>query len=659
MRRSRAVVTALGCLAVALAITSVAASVISDWTWAEYVASYTFTNTVVGLALAGPGAVLAWFRPRNAVGWLLLAGGLGHLVSAALAPVGVIGLAAEWPIVLTRALATVFVVAWGLGLPTLFFLALLLFPDGRVPSRKWSWLAGLIVASAVWSVVTPAITPVATVPGEPGSVSLLAIPSAPVALFDVVNTVVSLTIVAAVLMSLVLRYVRGTEATRRQLLWLILAVFAMFVLNLQRWITGDGPILLLLSAGLLPIAIAIAILREGLLDIRVVVSRTLVYGLLIGLVVALYAGLVAALTAVVPAEADRTVAVVAAVVVALVFNPLRVLLQRAISRAFFGNRDDPAIAARRVSSGLDDRIDDVLEGLRASLRLPRLAVTSRDGAVIAEAGAVPDGAVEESLPLDRRADMDAANRLVVTLRAGEQRLHPADARVIELVRGPIALLLHARALTEDLRRARVQTVEARELERARLYRELHDGLGPALTGSVMRMDAAANVIAADPARARAVLEAARRDTAAALEELRGLVYGLRPLALNGRGLVAALREQEAADTVPSVSVVADDDLPDVSPAIEVAAYRVATEGIANARRHSDARHVRVELAARDGALEVTVVDDGTPPQMHTPGVGIRSILERAEELGGTASVGPSPGGWSVSATFPFSGVGSR
>ncbi|MGB4778936.1 sensor histidine kinase [Microbacterium sp.] len=668
MTRSRTVVVVVAGVVVALTVASVSASVIAGWSWDTYVSSYTFTNTVVGVALAGPGLFIAWFRPRNAVGALLAVAGAGHLVSAAIAPIGTIGLAAGWPEPVTRVLATLFLVAWMIGLPALFFLALLLFPDGRLPSPRWAWLAWLIVTFTAWSVVTTAITPGPSVNGEPGTTSLFAVEGAPVAVFDVGNLIMSLTIVAAVVTSLLVRYVRGDAQTRRQLLWLILAVLAMLALNSQRWITGDGPILLLLSAGLLPVAIAIAIVRERLLDIRLVLSRTVVYGLVIAAVVALYAGLVAGLTLVVPQGADRAVAIGAAVAVALVFDPLRLLVQRAVGRLFFGTRDDPAGTAGRVGAGIGESgaagsLEDVLHELRTALRMPRLAVTEGSRVVAVDGDGDGDGHDRHGDGDDRRGaePRDAAHEtlslggdvaLTVTLRAGERQLHDADRRTLQLLTPAIGLLIREQRLVAELRDARAQTAEARELERKTVHRDLHDGLGPTLTSAALHLDAARNVVSAEPERAELLLAQARDDVGDALTEVRRVVYGLRPVALDGHGLVGALREQATHQAGLTVDLTVG-DLPELSPAVELAAYRVAVEGIANAHRHSDGTRIAVSLTADDGTLELTVQDDGRPPSSYRPGVGIRSLTDRVEELGGTVAIGPAAEGWAVIARLPL------
>lgn len=633
----------VGAAALFLAVGSVSASIAAGWDWGTYVSSYTFTNTVIGAAFASSGAMIGWARPRNAVATAFMAAGIAHLVSAALAPILWAGLIHGWPGPVLRLLAGVFLGAWGLGLPSLGLLALLLFPDGRPPGRKWTPAVWYLVALGVVRFFTGILGPGEIIPGQIASRPFFAWDGMPVEAVSAATGILSLPAIVLVVASLVLRYIRGDERTRRQLLWLLLAVLGMIVINLQRWITGDGSILLLLSTALIPIAIAIAILRYRLLDIRVVLSRTLLYGTLIALVLALYAGIVAAFTALVPSDADRAVAAIAAVVVALLVNPLRLLLQRAVARSLFGTRDDPARTVATVANAVG--LDDVLSELRRTLRLPRLEITA-DGDAVGAAGAEPEDPVRVGLPLSGSAVLG------VSLRPGEKRLHEADRRSLELVIPAMAALLREKALIGELRRARAQTAEARERERQVLHRNLHDGLGPTLTGAVMRMDAAANLLDGDLERARVALESARADVGAALADLRRVVYGLRPIALDKRGLVDAIKEQTGPGS-PPVTLRVPARLPPLSPAVELAAYRVVMEGISNARRHSTAAEVTVALDVGADALTVTVEDDGDPPHGYRPGAGIRSIHEHVEELGGTVSIGPRESGWSVTVRLPL------
>jgi two-component system, NarL family, sensor kinase len=465
-----------------------------------------------------------------------------------------------------------------------------------------------------------------------------------------------------VIVALVWRFIRGDERTRRQVMWLILAMLIIIALNAERFVTGDGPILLLLSAVLIPIALAIAIVRYQLFDIRVVLSRTLLYGLTIGLVIAIYIGVVAGLTLLVPSNAQRSVSVAAAIVVAFLFAPLRSLVQRMINRAFYGTRSDPARTASRIGEGLrhDDDLPGVLEQTRSALRLPSISLRGEPGGYDIAATGTPEESPTVEMPLTYRGEQ--VGSLVVGLRRGERGLHDADRRTLELIATPLAVALHATALSDQVQQARTATVEAAAAERVRLQRELHDGVGPILTSAAFQADAASNLIHSDPAGAERLLDEIRRELRGAIDDVRRVVYGLRPIELDNAGLVGAIRQRLAglpAAEAGQINVEMDlpDKLPALSPAVELAAYRIASEAINNALTHSAGRRCLVKITA-NGTLAVTVRDDGKPPTSWTPGVGLRSILERAEELGGTAAAGPSAtgDGWEVRARLPLDGL---
>jgi two-component system, NarL family, sensor kinase len=627
--------------------------------WQMFVRSYTLTNMVIGLAFLASGAPVAWLT-RNVVGPLLIAAGLCHLISAAATMMAVFGLNADWPTSAIRVLSTFSNGPWQLGVGLLFPLALLLFPDGRLPSRKWAWVAWLIVVSGAFQAVTGVLSDGSSFSDSTEANSLLSIglelPESVVLIAGINSDAAYLLVIVA----LVWRFIRGDERTRRQLMWLILALLIILTLNAERVLTGDGPILLLLSAVLIPIALAIAIVRYQLFDIRVVLSRTLLYGLTIGLVIAIYIGVVAGLTLLVPSNAQRSVSVAAAIIVAFLFAPLRSFVQRMISRAFYGTRSDPARTAWQIGEGLrqDDDLPGVLEQTRSALRLPWISLRGEPGGNdIASAGTAGETTTVE-LPLSYRDEQ--VGTMIIGLRRGERELHDADRRTLELIATPVAVALHATALSDQVQQARTATVEAAAAERVRLQRELHDGVGPILTSAAFQADAASNLIHTDPAGAERLLDEIRTELRGAIDDVRRVVYGLRPIELDNAGLVGAIRQRLAglpAAEPGQINVEMDlpDQLPALSPAVELAAYRIASEAINNALTHSAGRRCLVKITA-NGTLAVTVRDDGKPPTSWTPGVGLRSISERAEELGGSAAAGPTSDGWEVRARLPLDGL---
>jgi signal transduction histidine kinase len=290
-----------------------------------------------------------------------------------------------------------------------------------------------------------------------------------------------------------------------------------------------------------------------------------------------------------------------------------------------------------------------LEEIRDALRLPWVALRL-DGVPVAMAGA--------EVPSTASVPVGDSGELIVGLRSGERRLANADERVLRLLAGPLATAVQATVLSQDLQSSRERLVAAREEERRRLRRDLHDGLGPLLTGVALSADAAANLAARAPGEATELLASVRADSRTAITEIRRIIDDLRPPALDELGLLGALQARAAqtvrrADGAPIQAVIdAPDELPAMPAAIEVAAYRIATEAMTNAVRHSDARSVVVRVCC-DEALRVEVLDDGSVQREWTPGVGITGMRERVAELGGQCEVGPSSYGGRVRVSLPL------
>jgi two-component system NarL family sensor kinase len=349
---------------------------------------------------------------------------------------------------------------------------------------------------------------------------------------------------------------------------------------------------------------------------------------------------------------------VATALLIVFMSPLLPRVQRLVDRAMYGDRRDPAKVASRVGQQLladpAGELGGVAGAVRNALRLPYVAVTA-GGETLAAAGERS----EMVLPLPLNYAGQKVGELVVGLRPGERQLSAADGNALTLVTAPLAVALHATRLSEELQSSREQIVAAREEERRRLRRDLHDGLGPTLTGMALAADAAANVAGSDLTRTRDLLDGLRRDSRQAIGDVRRLVDNLRPPALDELGLVGALRQsaeqtvRRADGEVIEVAVEAPDSLSALPAAIEVAAFRIATEAMNNVVRHSQATRAVVHL--RHGkALEIEVVDDGPSVNgVWRPGVGLQAMRERAAELGGTCEAGPTPNGARVYVSLPL------
>jgi signal transduction histidine kinase len=405
-------------------------------------------------------------------------------------------------------------------------------------------------------------------------------------------------------------------------------------------------VLLLLSFPLIPAAVTVAVLRHGLYDVRIVLSRVVLYLLLSGGVIAGYIGIVALL--------DRMLRgtngpVLAALAIALAFNPARVRLQRVIDRALYGARRDPVAAVSAVGRRLaEDDLTGVVDALRDALRLQYVAVDRQDGRRV-HSGEQPLDT--QTWPLVH--DGEPVGALVVGPRRGEHQLSRADRSVVELMTAPLAVVLHSLALTDDLRASRERLIDAAEDERARLRRELHDSLGPILTGAAFKADGIALAAGHRPERAEALALELADQLRQTIDAVRRIVYGLRPAVLDELGLVAALRHQGGQLGPVTVTIDAPEALPVLPASVEVAAYRIASEALTNVVRHSGARSASISLTTDAAGLKVTVSDDGRTTDAWSPGVGLASIHTRATEVGGALEAGPTDQGGRVVAILPL------
>lgn len=620
----------------------------------EVVESFAFTNLAIAVCFGGCGALLAWHRPRHPVGWLLAMSGALQGATGVAATLLLGANTADESSTLTRVAATVFSWAWPWSMGLGFFLALLYFPDGRLPSRRWRPVAVGIGLTGFAFVLSSGTDPASSEVGGrlfPHAGAWDGYDRAG-ALWTAV-ALLNMACLAAVVASLAVRYRRGDEIARRQLLWLLLAGIAVLLIATPVVLLRTGSVLFLLVILLVPAAIVIAVLRHNLLDIRLVVSLSVSWAVLSGVVALGYVMLVSVLGSVLAGTAS---AVVATAVVALVAHPLRMWLQTRVDQLFYGDRADPVRLFDRVGSRLSgpDGLRALASAIGESLRLPFVAIRS-DGHELVAVGQASSAI--HTVPLVQ--DGTRVGELLVGVRRGDHRLTRKDRDLLDLIAAPVTLAVHATVLAEELGAARARVVSAREEERRRLRRDLHDGLGPLLTGIGFKADAARNYVHAQPDEAVELLAQLRIETTNALEDVRRLVFDLRPPILDDYGLVEALRRQASRldrchDGRPlQVRIDAPEKLPPLPAAVEVAAYRIATEALVNVVRHSLATTASISIRV-DDSLHLSILDDGgLTNDIWVRGVGLTSMAERAAELGGTLRAGPGTGGSEVVVGLPL------
>jgi signal transduction histidine kinase len=348
--------------------------------------------------------------------------------------------------------------------------------------------------------------------------------------------------------------------------------------------------------------------------------------------------------------------------VALLFQPLRSWLQRGVNRLLYGERDEPYRVVTRLSQRVESSLahetilPTIVETVAHALKLPYAAIALRAGneqVIAATYGTANGGALR--LPLMYQEE--PIGQLILSPRAPGDIWTSADRRLLDELARQAGMAVHAVQLTADLQRSRERLVLAREEERRRLRRDLHDGLGPTLGNLTLQLDAVDDLIDSDPLAAHELVVKVKRQTQLAIGEIRRLVDDLRPPALDELGLATALREQAAHYNQLGallVEVDAPDTLPSLPAAVEVAAYRIAVEGLRNVARHAEARDCAIRLRLDDG-LTIEIVDGGKGVTAQVrPGVGIDSMRERAAELGGTCTVEPgTQGGVRVFARLPL------
>jgi signal transduction histidine kinase len=261
-----------------------------------------------------------------------------------------------------------------------------------------------------------------------------------------------------------------------------------------------------------------------------------------------------------------------------------------------------------------------------------------------------------TIPLTHRGE--EVGRLVLDPGPLREPFGADDQRLLDGLARQVGVTAHNLLLTARLQRSLERVVTAREEERRRLRRDIHDGLGPLLASSAMRLELAHALVGRDPAAAQGVLADLAETQQLALADLRRLVEGLRPPVLDQLGLVGAVQQRAdrfTAEQPLTVTVDAADDLEPLPAAAEVAAYHIVSEALTNVVKHAHARTCAVKLWREGPQLLVEIRDDGAGlPDTYRSGMGLHSIRERATELGGEASAARgATGGTLVRARLPL------
>jgi signal transduction histidine kinase len=657
-------------------------------------------DSICAVGLSTVGAVIVpRISPKNLIGWLFCV--IGFLF-------GTMHFGAEYALYTLlvasgsppagNAAAGLYSLVWVPATGLTVFMVLL-FPDGRLPSHRWRWFAWASSLLILVGTISQALAPEVLALYFGGIYNPLGVEGLPNAWKLIQTLLFALISISAA--SLLVRRLRSSGVERQQLKWfaysatlaisgIILGYTIPEVISAP-WLEWAGKVLALLGVLGLPIGMGIAILRYRLYDIDFLINRTLVYSTLTASLVGIYMLAVVGIAALLQARGNLAASLPATGLVAVLFQPLRSRLQRGVNKLMYGERDDPYAVISRLGRRVETTIapkaalNAIVETIAQALKAPYVAIAVQQSsggefARVAEHG-TPKG---ELVVLPLVYQREKVGQLLVAPRAPRETFSPADMRLLEDLARQVEVAVHAVRLTTDLQRSRERLVTAREEERRRLRRDLHDGLGPTLGALTLGLDTTRLALVQDgPKAVEALLLELKSQAQEGVSDVRRLVYGLRPPALDDLGLVPAIRQQAAnhglllADDFPNGTattrvssknglafrVESSGDLSPLPAAVEVACYRIAQEAITNAAGHSraDSCHVGLSIDEASSTLELEIVDDGTGiPEGRSAGVGMSSMRERAEELGGTLTVGALPeGGTRILARLPLPATGEE
>jgi signal transduction histidine kinase len=682
--RSFYLATAIWVFVFVAALATFIASVTVDWHGAPQglgPSSSTHFAAITVLTMSSVGWLLAVRRPGNLVGWIMLtvavtgatidSPNLYATYAIYIHPGSLPG--ATWVYWLGQ-------IPWILLLGQLLVLLPMVFPDGRLLSNRWLIPIGLfgVLALLIFAV---SFDPTATAP-IPNPVGLRQLAGVSQFLSTAPFALAFLAVCSSGVVSLGVRYRRGTELEREQLKWLLAAVAVLLVALGTEFATPvlNNSAILPLAATLLPIAIGIAVLRYRLYDIDLIINKALVYGGLAAVITAAYVVVVIGIGALVGTSRELPLSIVATLLIAISFQPLRQRTQRLANRLVYGKRSTPYETLSEFSENLSETFsqEDILDRMarllaqgtgaeqaevwvRAGTRLLRASASpptsvSAVAEMAMENGSLPRLERDLVVPVSHQGEVLGA--LTVMKKRGDA-MRPVEQKLLSDLAAQAGLVLRNVRLNRDLlarldelRASRQRLVTAQDEERRRLERNLHDGAQQHLVALKLKLGVAES-LSEPSSRARPILSQLKGDAQEAIDNLRELARGIYPPLLASEGLGAVLKAQ--ARRVAFSLEVSVDDLPRFPKETESAVYFCCLEALQNISKYAVAKRASVHLWTDGGHLRFTVEDDGKgfDPSTLRQTSGLQNMRDRIESLGGTVTVTSQPGqGTKVAGELP-------
>jgi signal transduction histidine kinase len=413
-----------------------------------------------------------------------------------------------------------------------------------------------------------------------------------------------------------------------------------------------GAVLLIATVPLLVAGAVIGELRRVPSDAEQLSHRSLEWALFAAGIVVVYTVVVAGLGRLVGGSGPTWLLVAATGAIALAIEPMRRRIRRLVDRLVFGSRDDALAVVQRIVDHVgtdtgEDLLPALVRSLERDLRVDAIAIDLAVPGGGWERAAAVGGDTDHPHEVVLRHRDEVVGRLVVAW-PDALAMRAREAEMLEQLAGPLSLAVSWVRLAADLRRSSLAIVSAREEERRRLRRDLHDGVGPTLTGVSLGLRTAVRqlgraTVESSPPPSPELLGRLADEVDGAVDEIKQIVRDLRPTALDQLGLSGAVAEftrRFAGDLDIQLSLPAS---PAPLPAaVEVAAYRIVTEALTNVVRHAHAGRCWVRIVT-DDPVEIDVIDDGVGiDRQRTDGVGLTAMRERAAELGGAVQVVSGP-----------------
>jgi signal transduction histidine kinase len=659
-------------LAWALAGLSVAiaagAAVLIHLNGSTIIGQYNGATIIAGTVIPTIGALLVARRPRNPIGWLYLFTGITQelgLLADQWARYGLLNHPGALPAGPFMSWLAGWIWAPGLGAVVTF--SLLLFPDGRLPSRRWrpvAWLAGLSIAG----IALPLIVLTWGLRGRNllvnGPESVKGVRGALLAV-SFLSTFVLLITGFACVASLWVRLRRAHGEEREQVKWLLYGGAVLVVGLFVDGLLGGGTIIALLVVPALPVAAAIAIFKYRLYDIEVVIGKTVVVGAMVVFITAVYAALVAGVGTLVGRRGSVALSAIAAALVAVAFQPALGRARRLANRLVYGKRATPYEVLSELAERMGETfsVEDILPRMATILAeatgAVRSAVWLRVGRELRPAAQWPRGesvltpasvsgedlpagdlGFDVTLPVRHQGELLGA---ISVSKSAADPVTPAEEKLLEDLAAQAGLVLRNARLIEELRASRQRLVAAQDEERRRLERNIHDGAQQQLVALAVKLNLAGLMAEKDPAATKRTIDELKAEATDALENLRDLARGIYPPLLADKGLAVALDAQLRKAAVPVELVV--NGLGRYPAEVEAAVYFCCLEALQNVAKYAEASSGRVMLGVDVGDLTFEVADDGRGFDAETTplGSGLQNMADRLAALGGSVKVSSRSG----------------